>query len=149
MSAAVPGRFTARFDGELVVFLIGMRIHQPWKIHRWLPVYRAMRTMLAELRAQPLKGLLAWEPAFIGGPAVVQYWRSLGHLERFARDPGDLHVPAWKEWNRRVRDSGAVGVWHETYVVRAGEHEALYVNMPRIGLARVDARPALPYAATQ
>jgi hypothetical protein len=27
-----------------------------------------------------------------------------------------------------------VGVFHETYRVRAGDYEAIYVNMPRVGL---------------
>jgi Monooxygenase af470-like len=36
------GRFTARVDGEFVVFLIGMRINRPWKVRQWLPVARAM-----------------------------------------------------------------------------------------------------------
>jgi hypothetical protein len=34
-----------------------------------------------------------------------------------------------------VRASGDVGIWHETYRVRAGEYEAIYGNMPRVGLA--------------
>jgi hypothetical protein len=135
MSGVSAGRYAADLEGDFVVFLIGMRINRPWNVQRWLPVYRAMGRMLAELERQPDKGLLGWERALIGGPAVVQYWRSFAHLERFARDPGDLHVPAWKEWNRTVRDSGDVGVWHETYQVRAGEYEAIYANMPRFGLA--------------
>ena len=31
--------------------------------------------------------------------------------------------------------SGDVGIWHETFRVRAGEYEALYGNMPVFGLA--------------
>ena len=34
-----------------------------------------------------------------------------------------------------MRASGDVGIWHETYKVRAGEYESVYGNMPRIGLA--------------
>jgi Monooxygenase af470-like len=34
-----------------------------------------------------------------------------------------------------VRASGDVGIWHETYLVSAGSYEAIYGNMPRIGLA--------------
>jgi hypothetical protein len=71
----------------------------------------------------------------LGGPAIVQYWRSFDDLERFARDPGDRHLPAWKRYNREVRDTAAVGIWHETYKVRAGEYEAIYGNMPVFGLA--------------
>jgi hypothetical protein len=34
-----------------------------------------------------------------------------------------------------VKASGDVGIWHETYLVRAGAYEAIYGNLPRIGLA--------------
>jgi hypothetical protein len=34
-----------------------------------------------------------------------------------------------------VSQSGAVGIWHETYVLRPGNYEAVYVNMPPKGLA--------------
>lgn len=30
-----------------------------------------------------------------------------------------------------------VGIWHETYLVRAGEYEAIYSGMPPHGLGRV------------
>jgi hypothetical protein len=43
--------------------------------------------MLRELRRHPEQGLLGALLALIGGPAVVQYWRSFEHLDRFARDP--------------------------------------------------------------
>ena len=51
-------RMTARTEDEFVVFLIGMRINKPWKIHKWLPVALAMPRMLKELYAQPELGLL-------------------------------------------------------------------------------------------
>jgi Monooxygenase af470-like len=129
------GRFTARFDGEFVVFLIGMRINRPWKLRQWLPVARAMPAMLRWLDEHPDAGLLAWQGAWIKGPAVVQYWRSFEHLDRFARAAGEPHLPAWKAWNQAVRASGDVGIWHETYRVHAGEYECIYGNMPRMGLA--------------
>jgi hypothetical protein len=56
------------------------------------------------------------------------------YKDRFARDPGDLHVPAWRAFNRAARGSGDVGIWHETYQVRAGEYEAIYSGVPRMGL---------------
>jgi hypothetical protein len=136
MSAVLRGRHVADIEGDFVVFLIGMRINRPWKVHRWLPVARAMPRMLAALESEPEKGLLGWERGLLcGGPALIQYWRSFEHLERFARDPGDLHVPAWRAFNRAARDTGDVGIWHETYQVHAGEYEAIYGGMPRVGLA--------------
>ena len=40
--------------------------------------------------------------------------------------------------NRRsMKDSrGDVGIWHETYLVRAGEYECVYSGMPLMGLAK-------------
>jgi hypothetical protein len=31
---------------------------------------------------------------------------------------------------------GDVGIWHETYLVRAGESESVYSGMPLFGLAK-------------
>ena len=41
-------RMTAETNEEFVVFLIGMRINKPWKIHKWLPVFLAMPKMINE-----------------------------------------------------------------------------------------------------
>jgi len=46
-----------------------------------------------------------------------------------------MHKRAWRSWNQRIRDTDAVGIWHETYQVHAGEHESVYVNVPVFGLA--------------
>jgi len=133
-----PGRHSAKIEGDFVVFLIGMRINRPWKPHRWLPVFMAMPQMIRELERDPESGFLgATQGLFTTGPALVQYWRSFEHLERYARNPDARHLPAWRAFNQRVRNSGDIGIWHETYRVRAGEYEAVYGNMPRIGLAKV------------
>lgn len=129
------GRHTAAIDGDFVVFLIGMRVNRLWKPHKWLPVFLAMPQMLLWLARHPQAGLLGWTVAWIKGPAFVQYWRSFEQLEQFARAAGEPHLPAWRRFNRAVRASGDVGIWHETYKVRAGEHEVIYANMPRMGLA--------------
>jgi hypothetical protein len=136
MAKVFPGRYTAQADGDFVVFLIGMRINKPLKPHKWLPVFLAMRPMVSELQNQPDKGMIHAQFAFIGSsPAVVQYWRSFEELSAFARDADDLHLPAWKKFNKAVRGSGDVGIWHETYRVSATGSESIYGNMPRWGLA--------------
>src|SRR3954469_21155270 len=133
---AFPGRHSARLDGDFVVFLIGMRVNRPWKLRRTLSVFRQMRPMVNEVAADPSSGFLGAEYGFLyGGPALVQFWRSFEQLDRYARNPDARHLPAWRRFNQLVRDSGDVGIWHETYRVRAGEHEAIYNNMPRVGLA--------------
>jgi hypothetical protein len=67
----------------------------------------------------------------------VQYWRSTEDLEHFARNPADPHLGAWRRFNQAVGADGTVGIFHETYRVRAGEYECVYGNMPRFGLAAV------------
>ena len=87
MATIHQGRYSAEIEGDFVVFLIGIRLNRPWKVHHWWPVFTAMPRMLRELRRHPEQGLLGALLALIGGPAVVQYWRSFEHLDRFARDP--------------------------------------------------------------
>ncbi len=141
MAQVIPGRFTARRDEPFVVFLIGMRINRPLAVGKWLPTARAMMPMLRELYRHPEKGFLGGEFFFYGrGPALVQYWRSFEDLERFARDPEDPHMPAWQRFNREARKGGAVGIWHETYLVEPGGYEAIYANMPEFGLAKATER---------
>jgi hypothetical protein len=134
MATVTPKRVTARIDGDFVVFLIGMRINKPWKIHKWLPVFLAMPRMIRELEARPDSGFLGHVMA---PRVIVQYWRSFEHLEAYARDANQSHWPAWIDFNRRVgRSRGDVGIWHETYKVRAGEYECVYSGMPPFGLAK-------------
>ena len=126
---APAGRMTADAPPGTVAFLIGMRINRPWKVRQWLPVATAMPRMLRELTADPELGLLAHR-TYVSGRTVltVQYWRSAEDLDRYARARDHAHLPAWREFNRRVRDNGDVGVFHETYVV--DRHETVYVGMP-------------------
>jgi hypothetical protein len=129
------GRFTADVDDEFVVLLIGMRFNKPWLVGRWLPVAMAMRGMLRTIDAHPEIGCLGYHQWVGRTTMMVQYWRSFDALERFARDEALPHLAPWRRFNRVVGRSGDVGVWHETYRVRAGEYESVYSNMPAFGLA--------------
>jgi hypothetical protein len=134
MAQVHAARMTARLEGGVVVFLIGMRVNRWWKVHRWLPVMLAMGPMLRKLATHPELGLLGARTVVgLRGPTVVQYWRSADHLMRFARDADSPHLEAWRQFNRRVGTNGDVGIWHETFVV--DRYEAVYGNMPRFGLA--------------
>ncbi|MDB1089603.1 DUF4188 domain-containing protein [Streptomyces sp. ACA25] len=133
----IEGRMTAEKQDEVTVFLIGMRINSFWRLSSWWPVYRAMPKMLRELSQDPDSGLLGFR-LLLGGPRgfyVVQYWSSHEKLLAYASAPDREHRPAWAAFHRRLRAGrGRVGFWHETYVVPAGAHEAVYVNMPPFGL---------------
>jgi hypothetical protein len=144
MAAINPGRMTHRYDGELVVFLIGMTINKWWRFDRWLPVFAAMPKMLRELAGDPKSGMLGYRLVFgLRGPWLVQYWSSLDKLYAYASDRDSAHRPAWAAFNRSARTAaGAVGIWHETFPV---EHaESIYVSTPLQGLGKATAiRPVI------
>jgi hypothetical protein len=137
MARVIPARMAADIEGDFVVFLIGMRINKPWKVHKWWPVFAGMLGMLKELEAAgPESGLLGHNG--VGFGPIVQYWRSFDHLEAYARDTRQRHWPAWLAFNKAARGArGDVGIWHETYLVQAGQYEAIYSGMPPYGLGRV------------
>ncbi|MFF7142962.1 MULTISPECIES: DUF4188 domain-containing protein [Streptomyces] len=135
----IEGRMTAASEGEMVVFLIGVRINSFTAVRSWWPVLSAMGPMLKELVDDRDSGLLGYESQLSGVREVgyVQYWESREKLLAYAAAPDRKHRPAWAAFNRRVREGrGKVGFWHETYVVPAGSYESVYVNMPESGLAK-------------
>lgn len=131
------GRYAARIEGDFVVFLIGMRINRLLLPHKWLPTVFAMPRMLKELAKQPELGMLHAQ-TFVSGRTilVVQYWRSFDQLHAYAHAKNLGHLPAWAEFNRKVGGNGTVGIFHESYLVKAGQYEGVSVNMPRHGLAK-------------
>ena len=150
MAAIIAQRMAAKIEGDFVVFLIGMRINRAWKVQSWWPVFTAMPRMIAELRAQPDLGFLHARN-HVGWPnlMMVQYWRSFDHLADYAANRTKAHLPAWKAFNQNIGSNGDVGIWHETYLIKADAYETVYNNMPRFGLARAgDSVPATGSLAT-
>jgi Domain of unknown function (DUF4188) len=130
------GRVTAEIEGDFVVFLIGARPNPLRMIRslRDLGGNKGMKHMLDYLSKQPEIGLLGYQQVGIG--TWVQYWRSFDHLEAFAKNQDDPHLTVWRNYFKRVGSSGRTGIWHESFLVRAGEFEVIYTNMPAFGLAK-------------
>lgn len=139
MSKVIPGRTTHRHDGELVVFHIGMEINRWWRPDLWLPAFLAMPGMLRELSVDDDSGFLGYELLLgAGGPYVVQYWSSVDKLYAYASAPEQKHRPAWTRFNHAARKApGAVGIWHETFLVDRAE--SIYVSTKKMGLAKATA----------
>jgi hypothetical protein len=132
----IEDRMCAQVDEEVVVFLIGMRFNKLWKIHKWFPIMLAMPRMLKELHQHPELGFLGEHSWFGRTVIVLQYWRSVEQLNAYAKNRDRAHLPAWAAFNRAVGKNGDVGIWHETYRVREGDYETVYVNMPKFGLGK-------------
>jgi hypothetical protein len=134
----VPGPQLADVGAEeAVVFVIGMRVNRWRRVRSWLPVVRAMPGMLAELAEHPEDGLLHARTYWSGRVVMVlQYWRSVEDLGRYARSAQRRHAPAWAAFNASAAPgNGDVGIFHETYVVPADSIESRYANTPPVGLA--------------
>lgn len=130
------GRYTTENDQELVVFLVGMRINKRLAIRKWLPVFTAMPPMIKELYQHKEElGFLSLENFFgLRTTLMISYWRSKEDLLAYSK--GQNHLTAWKNFNQKIGNTDAVGIYHETYVLSKGHYEAIYGNMPVHGLAR-------------
>jgi len=140
MAHVTKGRYSANLGADgVVLFLIGMRINRLWQVWKWLPVFVSMPRMLIELQRQPSLGLVGKPRTFLSGRVILvwQYWESFEKLDAYARASDHLHLPAWRAFNRRVRDNGAVGIYHETIVLADDAVETVYANMPLFGLGAV------------
>ncbi len=134
------GRHSADVGADgTVLFLIGMRINKVWQFWRWLPVFAAMPRMLAELQRNRELGLVGRPRTLLSGRLIVvwQYWESFEKLEAYSRAGDRAHLPAWRAFNRKIRDNGSVGIFHETVLLSDATVETVYGNMPAIGLASV------------
>ena len=137
MPKVIPERMVAQIEGGFIVFLIGMRVNRFWLPNKWMPAFFAMPRMLAELSKLPVEdtGFLGYNNLDFG--TVLQYWRSFEHLEAYANARDRAHFPAWAAFNKRMRDDrGAVGIFHETFLVKDGQYETLYSGMPPFGLGK-------------
>jgi hypothetical protein len=141
-------RVTHAYEGPLAVFLIGLRVHQPW---RWRVVgqaVRAMPRMIAELEAnraaaargevESLGYLGSRSTVHLTGTTMIQWWRSVDDIYAYASAAAHEHRPAWLEFYSVARSAPrAVTIWHETYAVTPGGTESLYPGGRPFGLGAV------------
>lgn len=128
------GNQTIDSNSDLVLLLIGARVNRFWLLPFSLPILSKMQNMLSELIADPNSGLLGVQS--LGMAGMVQYWKSMDHLLRYAASQQHEHRPTAKKYYQKIFKNQAVGVWHECFFVRAGHYEAFYSNMPAFGMGR-------------
>lgn len=136
---------THAYEGPLAVFLIGVRVHKPWRLGVVRPVLAAMPRMLAELENKAAAargdeeslGFLAGRSTVNGlGTTTIQWSRSVDDIYAYANAPSMAHRPAWLAFHRAARQGpSAVTIWHETCAVSAAE--SLYAGPAPSGLADV------------
>jgi hypothetical protein len=127
-------RMTSSATGDVVVFLIGMRVNRWWKPWQWLRTASAMPRILRELGKHPEFGMLGSHAWFGRTTILVSYWKSLEHLLAYTKLRSAAHLPAWRAFFEYAGTNGDVGIWHETYRIHPGDYETVYLNMPAFGL---------------
>ena len=141
-------RLTHAYDGSLAIFLIGLRIHKPWRLGLVSAALAAMPRMIAELeknKAASARGeeeslgyLASRFTVHLTGVTSIQWWRSTDDIYAYAGAGQREHRPAWLEFYRLAKaDPDAVTIWHETYQVTPDGAESLYVGPRPFGLADV------------
>lgn len=128
--AVVRGRKTAVIEGDFVVFMIGARPNKYMDgFFKWMG--DAMEAMIKEQEENPEIGCLGSE-SFVGdsGTLLVQYWKSMDHLNRYARSNTNKHASPWAKLMKMGRESADYGFYHEAYEVKAGAYDCIYVNLP-------------------
>lgn len=143
-------RMTAEVEGDFVVFMIGARFNNIWKLPKHFWFVMSMPKMLKELEKQPEMGLLGYRQMFgLRSATIIQYWRSYEALEAYSRNRDAVHFPNWVRFNKTIGSNGDIGIWHETYKVAAGQYETVYNNMPAFGLGKAGTLvPAAGYRTT-
>jgi hypothetical protein len=138
MAEVKPGRFTAQVDGPFVVLRLGIRVNRPFHFWKWIPTLRTTVPLLRGLLRDQVPGLLGGFPMLLywqSGIGIIQYWRSFEDLERFACSKGNGYQALWNRYETSPGADGSVGLWYETFFIDATRYEAVYDNMPVIGLA--------------
>ncbi len=139
-------RVTHAYDGPLAVFLIGLRVHKPWRLSVVRSAAAAMPRMVAELEAnkaaaergevEHLGYLGSRSTVHLTGTTMIQWWRSVEDVYAYANAPAHAHRPAWLDFYRAARrDPSAVTIWHETYRVEPQGSESVYAGPRPFGLA--------------
>jgi hypothetical protein len=139
-------RMTHAYDGPLVVFLIGLRVHQPWRLKVLRSAVTAMPRMVAELERnkaaaergeeESLGYLGSRSTVHLTGTTMIQWWRSTEDLYAYANAADHEHRPAWTDFYAVAKGADdAVTIWHETYEVAPSAAESAYAGPRPFGLA--------------
>jgi hypothetical protein len=118
---------------ELCLVRLGIQVKSP---SAWL-FARRLRSAIAADAGRAIAegtGLLNSESyaIAINHFGVLQYWRSFDDLEAWARRPP--HADWWRTAAERIRLKRDIGIYHETFLVRAADIESISMNCRPAGL---------------
>jgi hypothetical protein len=104
---------------------------------------KAFNSMIRELEGDPERfGFYGASPYVssnqsVDGVVSIQYWRSQEDLNAYAKSGLQKHFPNMIWTAESMKASAQIGIWHESFTVRAGEYEGIYINCPQLLLGKV------------
>lgn len=120
---------------ELCLIRVGIQVKG---LSAWIYARRLKSAITAEVRRALAAdvGLLNSEPftISINHFGFLQYWRSFGELDAWSRRPP--HSEWWRSAVERMRVRQDLGIYHETFLVRPSDIEAIYLDCRPTGLGR-------------
>jgi hypothetical protein len=118
---------------ELCLVRLGIQVKRPTA---WLYARRLRSAIAADARRAIAAGtgLLNSESYAItlSHFGVLQYWRSFDELETWTHRPP--HSEWWRAAVERMRLKRDIGIYHETFLVRAADIESISMNCRPAGL---------------
>lgn len=66
MARAEGERLVANIEGEIVIYINGMRLNKLRAIPQWIRAGRKLTKMFERLEADPDSGFLGYQPAYMG-----------------------------------------------------------------------------------
>jgi hypothetical protein len=118
---------------ELCLVRLGIQVKRSTA---WLFARRLRSEIVAEARRAVADGAgLLNSESFsisINHFGVLQYWRSFDDLEAWSHRPP--HAQWWRKAVERMRLKRDLGVYHESFLVRAQDIESIYMDCRQTGL---------------
>jgi hypothetical protein len=118
---------------ELCLVRLGIQVKSP---AAWLFARRLRSAIAADSRRAIVAGTGLLNSEFYSIATnhfgVLQYWRSFDDLETWAHRPP--HSEWWRIAVERMRLKRDIGIYHETFLVRAADIESISMNCRPVGL---------------
>jgi Domain of unknown function (DUF4188) len=118
---------------ELCLVRLGIQVKSP---SAWFFARRLRSAIVADSRRAIAAGSGLLNSEFyaiaMNHFGVLQYWRSFDELETWARYPP--HSEWWRTVVERMRLKRDIGIYHETFLVRAADIESISMNCRPVGL---------------
>ncbi|KAI4729589.1 hypothetical protein E4T49_02724 [Aureobasidium sp. EXF-10728] len=147
LDGVIPEHYSAQLPGEadgglespaesdICVFLIGSKVNHPFGL--FAPGYKEMGSQFASMVKEieqdrekhgflGSRSLVGAESATNNETMTIMYFKSSEHIQAYATGPTHRKSLTW--WAKHAAQYPHLGIFHETYQVRAKNYETVYAH---------------------